>query len=434
MRLELANFPVKDVRLGSKINYNKGILEVNKEELLALVREDGRVISADLDIAFPGEKTRIVRIRDVVEPRLKVSGPGCVFPGIMGPVETVGEGRTHRLSGVTVMPLAEYQPIIPSGTTAQSAGFIDMWGPAAQVTPFASTINIVPIFKLIDGVSEQDAHAAIQSAEFRVARRLAETTRRMTSKDVEVFELSKVDSSLPRVIYILGCLTEAGAPVDISYYGLPIREALPTFVHPNEFLDGALTSDARRATGNVMSTWEMLNQPVVLGLFKEHGKRLNFLGVILQRTRFLTEHGKQVTAACTSQMARLLGADGVIQTTMTPSGNNYMDIMFTLQDCERKGVKTVLLTPEWGGREGTEIPLVFSVPEATAVVSTGGMEHVVSVPAPAKVIGCAQGELIRTHPEDPPYSPWSERVMDGWGEVIGGVDWWGRLHYTCKGY
>ncbi len=435
MRLELANFPVKDVRFSKQTSYSNGVLEVNKEELVALVLENTRIASANLDVAFPSEQTRIVNIRDVVEPRLKVSGLGCVFPGILGPVETVGEGRTHRLSGVTVVTSAKYRPTILEGTSAQASGLLDMWGPGSLVTPLGSTINIVLIIKLIDGVTELEAHDAIQSAEFRLAHRLAETTKHITPENVEVFELFEADPSLPRIVYILGCLTTWHAPLSgVSLYGLPIRESLPTFVHPNEFLDGALTADARKGQGHGTLTWGWMNQPVVLRLLREHGKRLNFLGVILQRTRFETYHGQQVTAACTSQLARLLGADGAIVTRTSPSGANFIDVMLTVQACERKGVKTVLMTPEWGGREGTELPLVFYVPEANAMVTTGSLERLIKVPTPAKVIGVEESELVEPRPDAPPFSPWSELTLDGYGEITGGVDWWGGMYYTCKPY
>ncbi len=224
MRLELANFPVKDVRFDGRTSYNGGFLEINKEELAALVLEDGKVASADFDVAFPGEQTRIVRVRDVVEPRIKVSGPGAIFPGILGPVETVGEGRTHRLSGVTVITSADYKPTLLEGAAAGRTGLVDMWGPAAQLTPFGSTINIVLMLKLRDGVSELEAHAAIQSAELRVGQRLAQTTGEKIAEDVEVFELFETDPSLPRVIYILGCRTAWHEPHSgVALYGLPIR-------------------------------------------------------------------------------------------------------------------------------------------------------------------------------------------------------------------
>jgi glycine reductase len=218
----------------------------------------------------------------------------------------------------------------------------------------------------------------------------------------------------------------------VAYYGLPIQESLPIFLHPNEFLDGALTTDARRGNGGLISTWDWMNQPVVLKLLREHGKQLNFLGVILQRTRFLTETGKQVSAGCASQMARLLGADGAIITRTTPSGNNFMDAMITLQACERKGIKTVLMTPERGGTNGTDLPLVFYVPEATAIVSAGSFEREIKLPTPTKVIGVEKGQLARLFLGDPLFDPWSELTRDGWRDIIGGIDWFGSLRLTCK--
>ncbi len=435
MKLEMVDFPVKYVRFGNKTSYHNGNLDINKEELVNLILEDKKVASADIDVAFPGEKTRIVKVRDAVEPRIKVSGPGCVFPGILGPVVTVGEGKTHRMSGVTVMPSAEYNPIVVSGTEAEQQGIVEMWGPGAPFSPFGSTINIVLMFTLIDGVTELEAHNAIQLAEFKVARRLAETTIDNNPADVEVFELSKADPSLPSVVYFLTCLTEWHQQhSSVAYYGLPIRESLPTFMHPNEILDGALTQDARRGGGLRPTTYAWMQPPVVLELFKEHGKQLNFLGVILQRTRFETEHGKHVTAECASQMARLLGADGAVITRISTSGNNFMDIMFTIEACEKKGIKVVLLTPEWGGKDGTEMPLAFYVPEATAMVSTGSFERDIKIPIPDKVIGVGDCELVRVYAGDKPFSPWTEVTLPSSYMMTAGVDWFGFTKLKCTQY
>jgi len=433
MRLELATFSLRDIQFGSHTACSKGTLTINKDELAKLILEDKRVSSADLDVAYPGEKTRIVKIHDVVEPRVKVSGPGCVFPGILGPVETVGEGRTHTLSGITVMTSAEYRPTILSGTEARSAGIVDMWGPGASLTPFGATINIVLMVKLIDGVTELEAHEAIQSAEFRVARRLAETTRNLAPEGVETFELSICDPSLPRVVYVLTCLTEwHHAHSLIAYCGLPIRESLPTLMHPNELLDGTITVDARRGGGIFTTTWIWMTHPIVLELLRRHGKQLNFLGVILQRTRFETEFGKQVSATCVSQMARLLGAEGAVITRIVTSGNNFVDVALTVQALERKGIKTVFLTPEWGGKDGNELPLVFYVPEATAMVSTGSFERDVTVPKPDKVIGVGDTRLVNVYSEDKPFSPRDEVTLPSSFLMTGGVDWFGHLTLTCE--
>jgi sarcosine reductase len=435
MKLELADFPVKNVRFSKQTSYKSGVLEINKEELKALVLEDKKIASADLDVAFPNEKTRIVFIRDAVEPRVKVSGPGCVFPGVLGPVETVGEGRTNRLSGVTVMVSAQYRPTMTGGYGAQNSSVLDMWGPGSQMSPFGSMINIILILQLVENVTEVDAHTAIQLAELKVANRLAEATRHETPTGMELFELFEVDPSLPRIVYILGAETEWPYPhTGIAFYGMPIDVSLPTFVHPNEFLDGAVTTDARHGSSIFVITWAYMNQPVVLELFREHGKRINFLGVILQRTRFTSEHGKRVTAAVTSQMARLLRADGSINTGMVASGNNFMDVMWTVEACEKKGVKTVLITPEWGSTED-DIALPFFVPEATAIVSTGVHGRELKLPgAPAKVIGAREGQLATHMVEEPPFSPWSEIKFDNYWGLTLGCDWFGGMNYTCKEY
>jgi glycine reductase len=430
VRLELANYPVKEVSFGPRTTYRDGILQLERDGLLGLIREDRRIEAARLELAFPGDKTRIVNVRDVVEPRVKISGSGSVFPGVLAPVETVGGGKTCRLSKIAVILSAEYKPTILSGVASQNAGIIDMWGPGSKLTPFGATTNLIPVLKLIDGISEIEAHAAMQLAEFKVARRVAETVRDLAPQEVGVYELSKTDPALPRVAYILSFLTSGIIPSLVSYYGFSIREALPFQVHPNELFDGALTGDTRHGCGDYITTWHWMNQPVVERLFKEHGKRLTFVGLVLQRTRFEAELGKQVTAAGTSQMAKLMEADGVIITRTTRSGANLEDVMLTVQGCEKKGIKTVLLGPEWGGKGGPA--MIFCVPEATAMVTTGSHETETRLPAPERVIGLSESGLIAPQQGDKPFSPWDELAWEDTRYVTGGIDWFGIGTLTAK--
>ncbi|MFA5577106.1 MAG: glycine/sarcosine/betaine reductase component B subunit, partial [Tissierellaceae bacterium] len=76
MRLELGHVLIKDVQFGSETKIENGVLFVNKEELLKLIREDEHLASVDVEIAKPGESVRITPVKDVVEPRVKVEGPG----------------------------------------------------------------------------------------------------------------------------------------------------------------------------------------------------------------------------------------------------------------------------------------------------------------------------------------------------------------------
>ncbi len=101
MRLEMGTFPVSDVVFGRATRYDAGRLTVDRDAVLAAVRQDPRIASAELEIARPGESVRIWPVRDVIEPRIKVEGPGVCYPGICGrDIATVGEGRTHRLAGM----------------------------------------------------------------------------------------------------------------------------------------------------------------------------------------------------------------------------------------------------------------------------------------------------------------------------------------------
>src|SRR3990170_2164571 len=102
MHLELADYPVSEIRLGRTFGYRAGTLEIDRPALEEMILRDRRIADASLAVVCPGDKVRITGIRDIVEPRVKASGNGQVFPGILGPVEAVGAGRTHRLSGMAV--------------------------------------------------------------------------------------------------------------------------------------------------------------------------------------------------------------------------------------------------------------------------------------------------------------------------------------------
>jgi glycine reductase len=128
MRLEMAEFPVTEIRLGTRFRYESGKLQLDAEELKRSVLQDKRVEEAWLEAVSPGEKVRVAGIRDVVEPRVKVDGKGQVFPGILGPVAPVGEGRTHRLPGMAVVVSAEYAGTIRAGLGVQRSALLDMWG------------------------------------------------------------------------------------------------------------------------------------------------------------------------------------------------------------------------------------------------------------------------------------------------------------------
>src|SRR5918999_329730 len=435
MKLELAEFPVKQIRLGRRFAYASGTLEVDEGELVNLVLQDSRIAEASLAVAMPGEKTRITGIRDIVEPRYKVAGNGQVFPGILGPVTDVGEGRTHRLSGMTVIAAAAYEGTIRAGTTVQRSAILDMTGPGAEISRFSAHAHLVVSFRLAAGLGELDAHTAIQLAECKVARRLAQVTTGLTPDSVRSFDLSTETPGLPRVMLVQGCITDPQhVHSGVGYYGLSLRQSMATFVHPNELFDGAVTVDTTRSgRGYYPATWDWQNHPLVLELYAAHGKSLNFGGVILQRIRFETHHGKEVGAQNAARLAKAMGADGVL-VTWIGGGNAFVDVILTIRACERNGIKTTLVTYENGGKEGKDSPVLFYLSEADAVVSTGSLDKTLNLPAVDKVIGPYDQIKIFPFPGAAPVPAHAALSLEARDVMMGGADIWGEGMWKCAEY
>ena len=434
MRLELAEFPVKQIRLARVFRYDAGTLEVDQPALLNLVSQDARIEEVSLAAVHPGEKARVTGIRDIVEPRVKVDGSGQVFPGTLGPVEQVGAGRTHRLSGMAVIATAAYEGTARAGLAVQRSAILDLWGPGAEASRFSRLAGLVLVMKLREGLSDLEAHTAIQAAELKVAKRIAEVTVGLQPVDVAVVDLSVQQPKLPGVVLIQGCLTDShNAHSGVSYYGLPIRDSLATFAHPNELFDGAVTVATTRAVGHFPITWDWQNHPLALGLCREHGKRLNFLGVILERIQFDTFHGKEVLAHNTAHLAQTLGANGAL-VAWTGSGNAFVELMLTIRNCERRGIRTTLVTYEFGGKDGVDSPLLYYVPEADAVVSSGSRDRWLELPEPERVVGPYDQFTILSYPGAPVVEAKGKLTLDARDMLIGGVDNWGGETWQCAAY
>ncbi|MBI3972563.1 MAG: hypothetical protein HY332_14890, partial [Chloroflexi bacterium] len=177
MRLELGTFPVHEIRWGSTTRWRDGLLEVDREGLLEAIQQDARVVRAELELVSPAEPARINNVRDVIEPRVKVEGPGMVYPGVCGrPVTTVGHGRTHRLAGVGVVesaPIPFYAgndgwipgPLV---VTAAPAG-----GASDDEPPAHPSLYVVAGLEVDPALSVWDQNDAAHAAALLVADRLA---------------------------------------------------------------------------------------------------------------------------------------------------------------------------------------------------------------------------------------------------------------------
>ena len=117
---------------------------------------------------------------------------------------------------------------------------------------------------------------------------------------------------LPSVVYVMqpqSQMEELGYN-DLAY-GWDMNRMLPTVMNPNEVLDGAIVSGSFMPVSSKWSTYDFQNCPNIKALYKEHGKTINFLGVIMSNLNVALEQ-KERAALYVAQIANTLGADGAV--------------------------------------------------------------------------------------------------------------------------
>ncbi|MCD7990839.1 MAG: glycine/sarcosine/betaine reductase component B subunit [Clostridia bacterium] len=382
MKLELGCVQINDIQFASESKVENGTIYVNAEELKALLLEDENLKSVELEIAKPGESVRIMPVKDVIEPRVKVNGGGNLFPGVISKVETVGSGRTNVLKGSAVV------------TTGKIVGFqegiIDMCGEGAKYTPFSQLNNLVVVCEPIDGLAKHAHEKAVRFAGLKAADYIGKLAKDVEPDEVKVYETCSVKEGiekypeLPRVAYVL-MLQSQGLMHDTYVYGVDMKQSLPTILNPTELMDGAILSGNCVSACDKNTTYHHLNNPVIADLFEQHGKTLNFVGVIITNENvYLAD--KMRSSDWTSKLCEFLGVDGAI-VSQEGFGNPDTDLIMNCKKIEGKGVKTVIITDEYAGRDGASQSLADADASANAVVTGGNANMVINLPAMDKVIG-----------------------------------------------
>lgn len=278
LKLELGYVNIKDICFSDISKVEDGVIYVNKQELIDLLMEDENIKSVDLEIAKPGDSIRIIPVKDVIEPRVKVEGPGGIFPGMLSKVTTVGSGKTNVLRGSAVI------------TTGKIVGFqegiIDMSGEGAKYTPFSKLNNLVVVCEPIDGLKQHKHEEAVRFAGYKAADYLGKLAKEIKPDEVKVYETDSIIEGykkypdLPRVAYVYMLQTQ-GLLHDTYVYGVDAKKTISTFIYPTEVMDGAIVSGNCVSACDKNTTYHHLNNPVIHDLFEKHGKKLNFVGVII---------------------------------------------------------------------------------------------------------------------------------------------------------
>jgi len=405
MKLVRQYFQLKDVKWGKQTALTDGILTICKEDLKEQVRKLFKAVE-DIDFAIvkPGENTRIIHLLDTIQPMYKVSGNGMQYSGFFGSPVTVGEGVTNLLAGFTVMesaPLPWEESSASSGLLYPRDAIMDMTGPIAGFTPFSQTINLVIIYKLTEHKSSVEYDNEIRLIALKISNYLASLTKDMTPDESVCYSIDDVDPNLPNVVLVWQCQNQ-GPYANTYLYGHSIDNLVPTILHPNEMLDGCVVSGNYVWPAFKVPTYLHVNHPILLELYKNHGKTLNFRGVIFCRSHNPTHWHKERCAYFNVKLAKYLGANGLIM-AWEGGGNAAVDGMLTIQCAEKNKIKAATITFEFGGADGTEgILLVDDVPEADAIISGGSIEKPYKLPKVERVVG---GDVLRLNKEAGGYFP-----------------------------
>lgn len=382
MKLELGYIDVKSIEFANESCIKNSTLYVNKQELKNMVLENEHIANVDFDLAFPGESVRITPVKDVIQPRVKVSGNGGIFPGVISKVDTVGEGRTHVLRGMAVVTAGKI--------VGFQEGIIDMSGAGAEYTPFSQLNNLVVVLTPAEGVESHEYEKAARLAGLKVACYLGNLAKELTPDEIETYETKPLKTSLneypelPRVAYVQ-MLQSQGLLHDTYVYGVDAKKILPTIIYPTEVMDGAIVSGNCVSACDKNTTYHHLNNPVVHDLYKQHGKTLNFVGMIITNENvYLAD--KQRSSDATAKLCEFLELDGAI-VSQEGFGNPDTDLIMNCKKIEQKGIKTVIITDEYAGQDGKSQSLADADPLADAVVTGGNANQVITLPKMDKVIG-----------------------------------------------
>ncbi len=356
-------------------------LFINKDKLLAKIKDDHRIADIDLEIVRPGDDVRIMPVKDVIEPRFKNSG-GDMFPGFTGDDDMVGSGITKVLAGTAVVTTGE--------VVGFQEGIIDMSGPGAEYTPFSKTINIVINCEVSQGIKQHIHEEVLRLIGLTAANYIGEAAKDAKAHETRIYEhkplleACSLNGGLPIVGYIY-MLQSQGLLHDTYVYGVDAKEILPTLISPTEVMDGAIVSGNCVSACDKNTTYFHQNNPIIEELYEKHGKEINFVGTIITNEN-VTLADKERSSSFTARLAEKIGLEAAI-ISEEGFGNPDADLIMNCKKLENRGIKTVLITDEFAGRDGASQSLADSTPEADAVVSTGNANETIILPPLEKVIG-----------------------------------------------
>jgi glycine reductase len=228
----------------------------------------------------------------------------------------------------------------------------------------------------------------------KAAAYLARAGESLKPDEIEIYnlppltEVTKTMENLPKITYIFQILSLQFEPVpgEPTLFGRQAEGIVPTILHPNQVLDGAITSPV---PGLNVQTYQIQNHPMIKELYKRHGRDLCFAGVIVTVAHNNVADFDRIADIAASLARWVIGADGVVL-TKTGGGAPELAMARTAQRCEQLGIKTTIAMLHMGAdfkdaKYGAST--IFSMPEVDAIVSMGVPYKEVTFPPVERVLG-----------------------------------------------
>jgi Glycine/sarcosine/betaine reductase component B subunits len=391
MSLTLAVHTINEIDFGAGIRLKNSTLIVDQDELRNLVLQDPRIESVDFAITGPGESCRAGPVFDIVEPRAKEPDASPDWPGVLGAPQTAGIGVTHVLPGAAVTLLREQSP----GESRGATGYVlEMSGEASVGSPYAALHHLIIVPHTRAELPPHSRHRAYRLAQLKVAVRLAQAGFDAPPERTEVFDnfVDKTRADLPRLAYVGQIFSRQRKPEadEAILYGADTDGMLPTLLHPNEWLDGAVLPSYHVSLGGA-ETYFYQNHPVIGALYRRHlAGELNFVGTVATIASADNFDRERNTRFAASLVKWALRADAAVLTKFG-GGVPHTDLSETARLLECDGVKTAVQVTDLARDHRVESALLFNFPEIDAIVCVGGNGTSWKLPPVGRVVAANGG-------------------------------------------
>ena len=396
MQLTVETISVTDLQFGEKTELRGGVMYVSKEDILAFGREEPIFNTLKIDITYPGDSVRIINVCDVVQPRCKVSG-NADWPGVLtDEAEIAGRGVTRAVAGMGIT-------LCQNNTYwSRKWGSYDMSGECAEINPYAKMPQLV-----IEPMAPEDAdfrqyREALRRIGLKTAVMIARATLDTAPETTEVLDNS-VHYDLPSLAYSFQIYSKQYDTQNYRepmFYGIAIPDSMPLVLQPTEILDGAISPCGGY---RCITSYEIQNHPVIMELFRRHGKDINFAGVIITVTSVEAKHRTLVSRMAATLLKETLKADGVI-ITKGVGGASTLCVGAIASEAENLGIRAVPIIQILNGKSNLGVECLISERNVDSIVCSGTYYHNFSLPAVDKLLG---------GPEDALYLSGDDGVVGG---------------------